>query len=221
MPLIAIDLSAPEAVAAELAEVNALLGRRQDVPDQVTELVESIAGTLSDLEQPEALMVDPYLLIALQRAAIGAQRALREEDPRRALRVRLEQMRHVFRDFAEHQDVADERSGKEIARWLADTVAVPQQRLADLLGVEKRTFQRWISEREASSPESEDERRLRVIARLVNQLRHALTPIGVVDWFGRPRADLDGDPPAALLDQPDALPRLRALAAGLRSSTAS
>lgn len=221
MPLAAIDLSAPEAVEAELAEANALLAHQQDVPNQVADLVESIAETLSDLGQPETLMVDPYLLIALQRAAIGAQRALGEEDARRALRVRLEQMRHVFRDLADHQDVADERSGKEIARWLADTVAVPQQRLADLLGVEKRTFQRWISEKETSSPEFEDERRLRAIARLVNQLRHALTPIGVVDWFGRPRADLDGEPPAALLDQPDALLRLQVLAAGLRSSTAS
>ena len=43
--------------------------------------------------------------------------------------------------------------------------------------------------------ERPDERRLRIVARIVNQLRHSLTGPGVVDWFGHPRATSAAQPP--------------------------
>lgn len=223
MALVRADLRDPGRVAAELGEANARLGRSAEAAPDVLELVESMSATLSDQDDTFLEGVDPYLVIALQKAALGAERALHEDEPnrRRVLRLRLEQMRHVFRDLAGELEVSDQRSGKELARWLTETVDLPQQRLADLLGVEKRTFQRWISEKEPSSPAADDESRLRIVARLVNQLRHSLTPVGVIGWFERPRSELAGQAPRDLLSEPDALPRIQALAAGLRSSTAS
>ena len=75
-------------------------------------------------------------------------------------------------------------------QWLAARTEVSQPTLADLLGVSARQLQRWLSESEAVQPEGEDARKVRVIARVVNQLRFVLTPAGTIDWFGWPRTDL-------------------------------
>ena len=90
------------------------------------------------------------------------------------------------------------------AGWPA--VEVPQRDLADLLGVDLRRFQRWISARERTRPEGEEARRLRALARLVGQLRHAFTPAGVVAWFDWPRPELGGATPRELLADPVRLP---------------
>jgi|GEM_PF-4966076 len=57
----------------------------------------------------------------------------------------------------------------EGAAWLDKNTGVSQRRLADLLGVGKRTLQRWVAG--TSSPSEDYERRLRIVARLVNHLR--------------------------------------------------
>ena len=64
-------------------------------------------------------------------------------------------------------------------------------------------------------------RRLRIVARIVNQLRHSLTGPGVVDWFEHPRADLAGATPAAALDDPDKLELLIGAAAASRGNIAA
>ena len=99
------------------------------------------------------------------------------------------------------------------------TVEVPQRDLAALLGVDLRRFQRWISARERTQPEGEEARRIRALARLVGQLRHAFTPAGVVAWFDWPRPELGGATPRELLGDPVRLPDLL-LAAGSTRSTA-
>lgn len=70
-------------------------------------------------------------------------------------------------------------------------------------------------------PTGEDERRLRVVARIVNQLRHSLTGPGVIDWFEHPRTDLDGSRPVDVLDDPDRLELLLAAAAASRGTVAA
>ncbi len=224
MPLVAIDLSRPQQLAEELADANRRLAREHEAPPRIKGLVGELADGLVALSEPELSGMDPYLIVALQRAALGATRALDIDDPgdqRRELRLRLEQMRHVFRDLAAGEATEEERPSKEIAHWLVGVVDVPQRELADLLGVKGRTFQRWISESEPTAPEGDDARRLRIVARIVNHLRHSLTGVGVIRWFERPRADLDGARPADLLDEPDAVGRLLTLAAGARTSTAT
>jgi hypothetical protein len=94
-----------------------------------------------------------------------------------------------------------------------------QQRKAQLLRVSLRTYQRWVSA--TTTPSGDEERRLRVVARFVTQLRHSLTGPGVVEWFVRPRADLDGASPADALDDPDRLEPLVAAAAASRGNVAA
>lgn len=220
MSLTVLDISDSASVERELAEANELLAESPETPAPVIELVEQLAEALAaDGSGEEAGVRDPYLLVELQRAALAARLALDREDPDRRgeLRVRLEQMRQAFRDAAAQEPVSERRSGQEIARWLDDVAGVSQQRLADLLGVERRTLQRWVAGQ--SAPSGEDERRLRVVARLVNHLRHALTPAGVIGWFERERDELSGRAPRELLEEPDALARLETLALGLREPT--
>lgn len=203
---------------------NLALARETEIPDSVRLLVEELADQVAALPQDATLRVDPYLLLAAQRALIGSLRALDSDDPaeaRRQMRVRLEQLRQVYRDLAEGGPLYEDRSAKEIARWLDVVLDVSQVRMAELFGVSARTFQRWISPTDPVGPEGDDARRLRIAAAVINHLRHALTGPGAVAWFERPNPRLDGGRPIDLLNEADAPARLVALAASVRSSTAA
>jgi hypothetical protein len=131
-------------------------------------------------------------------------------------------MRFLFARIAEREPIGEERPANEVARWLESTLpSVAQPQKANLLGVGLRTYQRWVSDRESTMPTGRDERRLRVVARIVNQLRHSLTGPGVVDWFEHPRADLGGSPPVEVLDDADRLEPLLAAAAASRGNVAA
>lgn len=207
-----------------IADQNLLLARSAEIPEALAWWLRDLADELSALPNSATFRIDPYLMVALQRSLIGALRVLDLEDggeSRRQMRVRLEQMRQVFRDIAEGAAVYEQRPPRELARWLAEALAVAQPRLAALLGVSGRTLQRWISDQEVAEPDGEELRRLRVIAAVGNHLRHALTGPGVIAWFERPHPLLGQRRPADLLDEPDAAPRLTAAAASARSHTAS
>jgi hypothetical protein len=153
-------------------------------------------------------------------AAVSAQRAIDEPDApqsRDQLRIALDGLGQALAAIAERQPVADDRTPKEILNWLAATTEVPQTRLADLLGVSLRKLQRWLSAGDTAQPEGEELRRVRAIARIVNQLRFALTPGGTIDWFSWPRDDLQGKTPADLLHDPERLPDLVAIAGSMRA----
>lgn len=224
MTAVGLDLRQPEIVARELAEANRRLAKETETPVSVIGVVEDIADAIAGGDDHELADVNPWLWIAVQGAALRAQSALREADPdrRRHLRLALEQMRFLFARIADRQPVGEDRPSREIARWLEEKLAtVPQQRKAELLGVGLRTYQRWVSERESAAPSGDDDRRLRVVARIVNQLRHSLTGPGVIDWFEHPRSDLDGTRPAALLDDPGRLEELLGAAAASRGNVAA
>jgi uncharacterized protein (DUF2384 family) len=67
----------------------------------------------------------------------------------------------------------------------------------EIVGVDRRTLSRW---KKQSGP---PKRRVRMVASLVAVLRHNWTEEGIVAWFYRPRRDLDGRKPIALLDDPN------------------
>ena len=218
------DLGHPSFVAHELGEANRRLAREVETPSSVIGLIEDVTDAISEGDEYELAVVNPWLWIRVQGAALRAQAGLREDDPqrRRQLRLALEQMRFLFARIAEREPIGEDQPANEVARWLEATLpSVSQQRKADLLHVGLRTYQRWISGREASTPTGADERRLRVVARIVNQLRHSLTGPGVIEWFGYPRADLDGASPADILDDPDRLELLLAAAAASRGNVAA
>jgi hypothetical protein len=224
MPAIGFDLRHPELVARELSEANRRLALEPETPLSIVGLVEDLTDAIGGADDHALAAINPWLWIAVQGAALRAQSALREADPdrRRHLRLALEQLRFLFARIADRQPVGEDEPSDAVARWLEATLpSVSQQRKADLLGVGLRTYQRWVSERERAAPAGDDDRRLRVVARLVNQLRHSLTGPGVVDWFEHPRADLGGARPVELLDDPDRLEPLLAAAAASRGNVAA
>jgi len=224
MSATAFDLRQPAGVAHELGEANARLSKLKETPASVVGLVEEVAAAIAEGEDSEVELVNPWLWIKVQSAAIRAQAALREEDParRRQLRLSLEQLRFLFARIADREPLGEDRPVEEVARWLDSKLAsVSQPRKAELLNVSPRTYQRWVSENESARPSSEDERRLRMVARIVNQLRHSLTGPGVVEWFDHPRADLDGHTPASVLDDPAKVELLITVAAASRGNIAA
>jgi hypothetical protein len=218
------DVRQPAIVARDLAEANSRLSKERETPASVVGLVEDLAEAIAAGDDAEAALVNPWLWIKLQSAAIRAQSALREEDPdrRHQLRLALEQMRFLFARIADREPIGEDRSAHDVARWLdAKLASVSQPRKAELLHVSPRTYQRWISDRESAQPSGVDERRLRIVARIVNQLRHSLTGPGVVEWFEHPRADLEGATPSDVLDDPEKLELLITAAAASRGSVAA
>lgn len=217
-------LGDPAAIERAIAEQNLLLAQASEIPEALTWWLGDLADEISSLPERAILRVDPYLLVALQRSLIGAMRVLDSDDSgeaRRHMRIRLEQIRQVFRDMAEGAVVFEDRPSKDLARWLAERFDTSQTRIAALFGISARTFQRWVSGTDPAAPEGEELRRLRVVASLTNHLRHALTGPGVLAWFERPNPTLDGRQPVDLLVEPNASARLRAAAASARSHTAS
>jgi len=212
------------AIERDLAAKNLRLGREAEISQDLRLYLDQLADDVAALTNEAPGEIDPYLLLAVQGALIRALRLLDSDDApaaRREMRTRLEQMRQVCRDIAEGGPLYEDRSAKEVARWLAAALEVSQASLAELLGVSTRTYQRWLSEESAGGPEGEDARRVRVVARIANHLRHALTGPGVVRWFGQPHPQLGGRRPLELLDDPSAAERLANLAAGARSNMAA
>jgi hypothetical protein len=224
MSAIAFDIGQPASVARELGEANARLAAERQTPAFVVGLVGDLADAIAGGDDDQVALVNPWLWIKLQSAALRAQSALREEDPvrRRHLRLALEQMRFLFARIADREPIGEDRSVHEVVRWLDATLAsVSQPRKAELLHVSPRTYQRWVSEQGSVRPSADDERRLRIVARIINQLRHSLTGPGVVEWFEHPRADLAGATPAAVLDDPAKLESLITAAAASRGNIAA
>lgn len=208
----------------EIAERGRQLATQTTISDDLRFFVDELADELLQAPAGMPLRVDPYFLLSAQRALIGSLRALDVEEPpraRRQMRIHLEQLRQVYRDLAEGEVVYDDRPPKEVAQWLASVLEVSQSRLAELVGVSARTFQRWVSSSDKVRPEGEDARRLRIIATAANHLRHALTGPGVVRWFEEPSPALDGRRPLDLLDDPAEAVRVPTLAASARSFTAA
>jgi DNA-binding transcriptional regulator YiaG len=208
---------------AEISEYSLRLASQPQIGEDLYDFVDRLADQLIDLPEDAPLRVDPYFLLSAQRATMAALRALDSDDTewvRSQMRIRLEQLRQVFRDLDEGEAIYDTRPAKEVAAWLDRELDVSQARLAALLGVSTRTFQRWVSPTDKARPDDEDARRLRVVAASANHLRHALTGPGVVSWLESPNMHLGGRAPLDLLDEPEAAVTLGTLAAGTRSHSA-
>jgi len=216
-----LDLSEPAAAAVEIQRLNDRLAGERTIPAAVAVAVEEIALGIDQTNLRHWEAIDPHHAVIVLHAAVSAQRAVAEPDSAAArdqLRIALESIRQSLAAIAERQPVSDERSPKQIVQWLAERTEVPQLKLADLLGVSPRQLQRWLSASESTQPEGEDARKVRLVARIVNQLRFVLTPAGTVDWFSWPRGDLDSRRPLDLLADPAEEPTLTVIAGAMRST---
>lgn len=210
-----LDPGTINALIREISSVDDELGRGSSDRAGLTEA----RNHLREFVMSEPLDAgDPYLVLALQRALIElSQQVEAESGPRGQIRVALERARQALRDLVDEAPVADDQPGKSVARWLADRLDVRQQEVADLLGVSSRTFQRWLSESDPSSPEGDDAMRLRIVAKITNHLRHAMTGRGVLLWLRTPHPRIH-HAPAELLEKPEQFPLLVRLASAARSS---
>ena len=132
------------------------------------------------------------------------------------LLIMLERIRHVVRDaLDEHVDGVSGDVGvvmSELENWLPH---VSDETIAKLVGVDRRSLSRWRRQ------EGQPRRTLRIFARLVAILRHNWDEEGVIAWFERPRRDLDGRNPVALLADPNAEDALLGAARSGRNQYAS
>ncbi len=78
-----------------------------------------------------------------------------------------------------------------------------------------RQLQRWLS-KDGPQPTADDEARIRIVGRLVNQLRHSFTGPGVLAWFYREHPVLHVIP-VKWLDDPLRYPELVRAAAAART----
>ena len=200
------------------------LATREEAPPDVEKAVLGIAEKLSASTELEFDEIDPYLSNAFQRGLTTSLLALRlgGRRERRLLRLGVEQMRQAVRDVLEGEGIRDEVPLKERVRWLANVLHVPQSDLADLLATNQRQIQRWLSPSDPAAPKGDDAWRVDLVTRIVNHLRHVLTPQGVFYWFDSPHPDLKGERPADLLEDPsEHAAVLIRLASGARSHAAS
>ena len=217
------DLSEPAAAALEIERLNNRLAGEPIIPPEIAAAVREITAGVDRTQLHRWETIDPRHAVIVLHSALTAQRVIEQPDSRAArdqLRVALESLRQSLAAIAEREPVGDERTSKQIVQWLATQTEVPQARLAELFGVSPRQLQRWVSAHESSRPEGEDARKVRLVARIVNQLRFVLTPAASVDWFAWPRSDLDSRRPLDLLDDPMQEPTLVTIASAMRGTLA-
>lgn len=212
----------PAITAEAVQRANDRLAEHATIPSPIAEFVRGLGEDILAGDIDEWLAIEPYHALLVHRAILEAQEPLAapgDRDARDRLRLALERLALALSLVAEADPVGEHRSTKVVAQWLDEAVDVPQRELAELLGVDLRKFQRWISRANGMKPEGDDARRVRTVARIANQLRHTLSGPGVVSWFGWPRADLGGKAPRDLLNDVSKTPDLM-LAAGSMRSTA-
>lgn len=210
------DLARPKDSAERLWRLNLELA---DEPAISPSFRRRTLGFLEEMQRSDLSAwdeIDPRHALLAHRSGMAALASL-DRDDRDGLRLALDGLTQALDAIAEGEPVSDVRSGKELVQFLATVTEAPQARLAELLGVSLRQFQRWLSPAERAEPEGDDLRKVRAVARIVNQLRFSLTPAGAVDWFWW-RLPARRVAPVDLLDDPGRLPELLRQASALRST---
>ncbi|HEV3232810.1 MAG TPA: hypothetical protein VG245_11225 [Candidatus Dormibacteraeota bacterium] len=220
-----IDLGPRIATQAEaLAAANRGLASPKAKARAYLEQVQAIHAVLSSPPLgPELERIDPYLFAGLHLGLSNAAFALTapRDEGRAALRISLEQARQALRDYLELLEVSDLRPVADLVRWLVAELDVPQAEVAELVGTNLRTLQRWLHANAKLTLKPAQEARVRAVAKATRHLLHSLSGPGVAHWFHRPHPDLHGRAPMAMLAEPDAVPQLLLLASRTRSHNAS
>lgn len=223
----ALGIRNPEFAAHQLHEANQRLARETDLPGWMAEMVRALADDIASATADE-LGVPADEWMALQAAALRAQGVLLDDDRderqrRRKFRLIIEELRFRLARLAEHQTVSEDRPVKDLAIWFERILPVSHTDKGALFGVSERTWQRWSSESETAAPTGAAAAQLRLLSRLINELRHTLTAPGALRWAQTRLADLDDRSPveAFAVNDADAVRRVFALVAAARSGAAA
>jgi hypothetical protein len=197
-------------------EIQEALERTGTVRD-IAEDVVALAGALPKFADDYA-EADPYLTRSLHAGTIDALLAVRDED-RTQLRVAVERVRQALRDMLDERPVW--RAGpKDAAVWLG-SVGLSTDDLAEVFSVSADTVRRWTNPENSQSPSDDHADKVVVAAKIVNHLRHAMTPRGAVQWLLRPHPALDDRRPVDELKDAESYQRLIRLASNARSFVAT
>lgn len=192
----AFDIRNPEIVAHQLQEANQRLARVAEPPTWLRAFIRDLSDDLASADAAD-VGAAPDEWIAIQSAALRAQGVLLEDEEderaqRRKLRLIVEELRFRLSRLAEQQPVNEDRPIKELAVWFERVVPVAHNDKAALFDVSGRTWERWASDAETAAPTGDAETLLRLLARLVYELRHTLSAGGAYRWAHKPLPDLDG-----------------------------
>lgn len=171
----------------------------------VERFVETAQRLSSRVHQEVPPDLDLEALVEIRGHLIEGLEALNELDDKRPLDsvdafvVHAEAVRHIVRDALDGQPDGDESSAKELLDGLSGRLpGISRKQLGELVGIGERQIQR-LAKDEGGTPS----RRLQLVARLVALLWRAWTPEGVVAWFYKQRAALDGKAPVDVLEDPN------------------
>ena len=166
--------------------------------EQVQRLVETSKRLGLRLEEKLPPTLAPAVSSEIRAILLGGMRQLEQLQGEASIDLlddfllRAESIRHIVRDALD-EDVSAEvdlTSKAALARWLIRELdGVPRTEVAELVGVDVRTLQRWLGGIGGVVPH-----RARVVARVIAILRNAWTPSGTVAWFRRERPRLGGAP---------------------------
>jgi hypothetical protein len=202
----------------ELCELAERLRLSPEVTDEVARKVVAVAERIPDSPDDLSAM-DPYLRASLLTAVVHAQAAAVKRE-RGRLVVEVERARQALRDIVDEHAVW--RGGpRDAARWLVEDARIGRADVEELLDISSTTLRRWLDEREPTEPSPEASQRAMVVAKIVNHLRHAMTPRGVAMWLREPHPLLDDRTPLEELKDARSYQSLVHLAAGSRSAGAT
>jgi uncharacterized protein (DUF2384 family) len=206
MAVTAFDIHHPETVVGDLEEASRQLRASDTVPDSILGLLSDLCQDIGNTDLDRASDIAPAAWMGVQSAALRALAAVHDSDgraQRRRLRLLIEELRFRLARLADDQPIADGRPVKDVVRWLDQAWNVPQGVKGELFGVSDRTWQRWASANETSEPTGDDDRQVRLVARLVNDLRFLLTANGVLDWLRAEHPDLGDRTPLQVVRDAD------------------
>jgi hypothetical protein len=206
MTVTTFDIHDSGTVVRDLEEAARHLRRSETVPDSVLGLVTDLCKDIGEADLDAVSDVSPAAWMAIQSAALRALGATGESDDReqrRKLRLLVEELRFRLARLAEEQPISDGRPIKDVVRWLDRAWNVSQSAKGEVFGVSDRTWQRWASPNETSAPSGDEDREVRLMARLVNDLRFLLTANGVLAWVTSELPDLGGRTPLDVVHSGD------------------
>lgn len=195
-----------EDVKQKFTEALDQLDHEPAVDESLNERLATLSGRLKDLGdelRPEDY--DKDQVVAIFRALFAIRDLVDQAngepdlDTCNQLLINIERFRHIVRDALDEyvSGVSGDRGlvVRQLRDWLPNTSLAA---IAALVGVDRRTLTRWQKQSDAPTP------RLRLVAQLVAILRHNWTEAGIIAWFDRPRHDLNGRKPRALVGDPTA-----------------
>jgi hypothetical protein len=219
----AFDIRNPETIVHELEGAGRRLRGERTVPGSILGLLADLCEDIGNADVDETSDLPPGAWMAVQSTALRALSAIRHDEDqreqRRKLRLLIEELRFRLARLAEEQPVSEARPVKDVVRWLDQAWNVSQATKGDVFGVSDRTWQRWVSSAETSQPSGDEDRRVRLVARLVADLRYLLTSNGVLDWLTSEDPALDSGTPLNVIrgGDVDELRRLLSLVAQARA----